>query len=58
MTTGGLGNTAFTICASVSTVPLISEKSSVKPISVLGGVESGSGNVFHLEGRQGASLEE
>jgi hypothetical protein len=49
MTTGGFGNTALTICASVSTVARISTKSSVNPVSLLGALASGSGRVFHLQ---------
>ena len=48
MTTDGFGKTAFTICASVSTVALISVNNSANPSSVLGGVVSASGNAFHL----------
>ena len=48
MTTDGFGKTAFTICASVSTVPLISVNNSANPSSVLGGVVSAFGNAFHL----------
>lgn len=48
MTTGGFGNTALTIWASVSTVDLISAKRSVNPASVFGGLTLGSPIVRHL----------
>ena len=48
ITKGGFGKTAFTICASVSTVALISVNRDVRPSSLFGGVESGSGIVRHL----------
>ena len=48
ITTGGFGKTALTICASVSTVALISENKSVSPSSVFGGLASGSGIEFQL----------
>ena len=48
MTTDGFGKTAFTICASVSTVARISVNNSANPSSVLGGVVPGSGIAFHL----------
>ena len=48
MTSGGFGNTTWTIWASSPTVARISLNNSCRPFSVLGGVESGSLSVFHL----------
>ena len=49
MTSGGFGNTTWTICASSPTVARISLNNCWRPFSVLGGVESGSFSVFQLQ---------
>ena len=53
ITTGGFGNTAFTICVSVSTVARISVNNSSNPRSVFGTVALGSGTAFHLSRSSG-----
>lgn len=52
MTSGGLGKTTCTICASSPTVARISLKSSDSPLSFLGGVAFGSDSFFHLYSSQ------